>query len=86
MKMLYSHLPTLDLHGMDREYAAILINDFIADNYQMKEEKVIIIHGIGSGILKKATQDTLKKNQLVDSYKIDNFNVGMTVVTLKINK
>ena len=84
--MLYSQLPTLDLHGMDREYAAILINDFIADNYQMKEEKVIIIHGIGSGILKKATQDTLKKNQLVDSYKIDNFNVGMTVVTLKINK
>ena len=84
--MLYSHLPTLDLHGMDREYASILINDFIADNYQMKEEKVIIIHGIGSGILKKATQDTLKKNPFVDSYKIDNFNVGMTVVMLKAHK
>lgn len=49
----------------------------------MKSNKVIIIHGNGSGILKKMTQDTLKKNKYVLEYKIDNFNTGMTVVTLK---
>lgn len=79
----YDCLPSVDLHGMDRDYARIVINDFIADHYKMKNEKVIIIHGNGTGVLKKMTQDTLKKNPYVLEYKIDNFNTGMTVVTLK---
>lgn len=79
----YDFLPSIDLHGMDRDYARIVINDFIADHYKMKNEKVIIIHGNGTGVLKKMTQDTLKKNPHVLEYKIDNFNTGMTVVTLK---
>lgn len=83
MIRLYDNLPTLDLHGLDREYAAILIRDFIQDHYHMKDERVVIIHGIGTGILKKTTQEVLKKNANVASFKIDNFNVGMTVVTLK---
>jgi len=82
MIMLYSNLPTLDLHGYDRDYARIQINDFINDNYKMKNKKVIIIHGNGSGILKKMTQETLRKNKLVKDYKIDNFNDGQTIVTI----
>ena len=81
--MLYSRMPTLDLHGQDRDSARIMINDFIEDHYKMKTEKVIIVHGIGMGILKKETQKTLKNNKRVKEYKIDNFNDGMTVVTLK---
>ena len=81
--MLYNHLPTLDLHGYDRDYARIQINDFIMDHYKMKHKKIIIIHGRGTGILKKMTQTTLKNNKYVLEYKIDNFNDGMTVVTLK---
>ena len=83
MEMLYSNLPSLDLHGIDRDYAKILINDFINDNYKIKNLKVVIIHGIGTGIIRKTTQETLKKNKLVEDYKIDNFNPGMTVVTIK---
>ena len=83
MTMLYNSLPTLDLHGLDREYARILIQDFINDNYKLKNEKVIIVHGIGTGIIRKTTQETLRKNNLVESYKIDNFNDGMTIVQLK---
>jgi len=82
---LYDNLPTIDLHGIDRDYARILINEFLEDNYKIKNEKVIIIHGNGSGILKKATQETLKKSKLVISYKIDNFNTGMTIVELRKN-
>ena len=82
MIMLYSNLPTLDLHGYDRDYARIQINDFINDNYKMKNKKVIIVHVNGSGILKKMTQETLRKNKLVKDYKIDNFNDGQTIVTI----
>ena len=81
--MLYSNLPQIDLHGYDRDYARIQINDFIADNYQQKKEKVIIVHGNGAGILRKTTQETLKKNKLVKSYKLDNFNSGTTIVEIK---
>lgn len=82
MITLYSNLPSLDLHGTDREYARVLIDDFIRDNYKIKNDKLIIIHGIGTGIIRKVTQETLKKNKYVESYKIDNFNPGTTVVQL----
>ena len=83
MITLYSQLPTLDLHGYDRDYARIAINDFIEDNYKIKNTKVIIIHGNGSGIIKKTTQNTLKSNKHVETYKIDNFNSGMTIVRIR---
>lgn len=82
---LYNNLPTIDLHGLDRDYARILINEFILDNYKMKNTKVIIVHGNGTGIIKKITQETLKRNKLVEDYKIDNFNSGMTVVIIRKN-
>ena len=80
---LYSQLPSIDLHGYDRDYARILINEFIEDQYKLKQENIIIVHGNGSGILKRMTQDVLKRNKYVKEYKIDNFNSGMTIVTLK---
>lgn len=83
MIKLYSNIPSLDLHGMDRDYARILINDFIEDNYNSKNFNVVIIHGNGTGIIKKITQDTLRRNKLVDTYKIDNFNTGQTIVTIR---
>lgn len=81
--MLYSNLPQIDLHGYDRDYARIVINDFIQDNYQMKNQKILIIHGVGTGILRKTTHETLKKNKLVSSFKLDNFNSGTTIVEIK---
>ena len=83
MITLYNNLPQLDLHGLDRDYARILINEFIHDNYILKNNKVIIIHGIGTGIIKKTTHETLKVNKFVVSYKLDNFNIGTTIVEIK---
>lgn len=82
MIQFYKYLPTIDLHGYDRDYARIRINEFINDQYKLKKEKVIIIHGNGSGILKKTTHETLKRNKHVKSFKIDNFNTGMTIVEI----
>lgn len=80
---LYKNLPTLDLHGETRDIAKVLINEFIEDNYKMKNTKVIIIHGVGTKTILKETQNTLKNNKYVLEYKIDNFNTGQTIVTLK---
>lgn len=80
---LYSNLPTIDLHGIDRDYAKILVRDFINDQVKLREERIIIIHGIGKGIVKNAVFEELKHNSNVKSYKLDNFNSGCTVVELK---
>ncbi len=83
MISLYNNYPSIDLHGFDRDYARIKINEFIEDNYKQKKYDVLIIHGIGSGILKKETHEALKNNKLVDNYKLDNFNSGTTIVRIK---
>ncbi len=75
-------LPTLDLHGYDRDYAHIKINEFINDNYIMGNRNVVIVHGIGDGIIKSVTQDTLRRNKKVLDFKIFIANVGCTIVEI----
>lgn len=81
--MFIDNLPSLDLHGLDRDISRVLINDFINDNYKMKNKFVVIIHGNGN-ILKKETGCVLKHNKLVNDYKLFLYNVGCTVVEIKI--
>ncbi len=82
--LLYNSWPSLDLHGYDRESARVAINDFIKDNLIMKNKYIVVIHGIGSGVIREATINTLKVNKSVKAYKISNFNPGMTVIELDI--
>lgn len=79
-----SNLPKIDLHGMDRDTARVAINDFVNDNFKLKQELFVVIHGIGSGILKDTTIKTLKTNKLVKEFQIDFYNVGSTIVRLNI--
>ncbi len=81
--MLFKNTPSLDLHGMDREITRILVNEFIYDHYRMGSNKVVIIHGRGTGILKKTVHDVLKKNKYVENFYLDFFNIGTTVVSIK---
>ena len=76
-------LEKLDLHGLDRDYASMLINQFINDMRSMKVENFVIVHGVGSGILKKATHETLSKNKYVKEFKIYYYNSGCTIVEIK---
>lgn len=80
------NVPSIDLHGDDRDTARIRIIDFIKDNIIMKNEKIEIIHGNGNGILRKITQNTLQKNKYVLEYKTSYFNRGSTIVWLKVDK
>ncbi len=78
-------LPTLDLHGFDSNYAVIKINEFINDNYIMRNKNIVIVHGIGDGIIRRVTQDTLRLNKKVKDFKIFSMNVGCTIIELNIN-
>lgn len=75
--------PSLDLHGYDRDYARIKINEFIQDNFIIGNEFVVIIHGVGSGVLKQETLETLRKNKNVIEYQIFRGNIGCTVVKIR---
>jgi DNA-nicking Smr family endonuclease len=77
-------LPKLDLHGLDRATAALAINDFIKDNIKLKNDIILIIHGIGTGILKKATDECLRHNRNVLEFKTCYYNNGCTIVKIKI--
>ena len=54
--------PILDLHGEFSDTILLLINDFISDNVKLGNNIVVIMHGKGSGILKKRTHEILSKN------------------------
>jgi DNA-nicking Smr family endonuclease len=81
-----NNLPTIDLHGLDRSTARVYINDFINDNLKMKKEFIVIVHGIGSHILRDTTHQTLKCNKNVLEYKLFYNNVGCTIAKININK
>ena len=76
--------PKIDLHGYDRDSARVAVNDFVLENLMLKNDTFVIIHGIGSGIVKKEVHEALRVNKDVLEYKTDNFNSGCTVVKIKI--
>lgn len=84
MLNFYNNLPSIDLHGETKDISKILVKDFIYDNYKLKNEYVVLIHGIGKGIVKKGIYEELKINRYVKEYKQDNFNPGITIVKLDI--
>lgn len=80
------NLPKLDLHGFDRDTARVAVIDFINDNIKMKEKFLNIVHGIGSGVLKKTVHEELRKNKNVLDFKTYYFNQGCTIVKIKFDK
>ena len=83
--LILSSYPSIDLHGMDREYAVFKVKEFIDDCYKLKYEKLVIIHGVGTGILKDTVRSYLQKEKRVLEYKLDFMNPGCTLVTLKFD-
>lgn len=77
------YLPKIDLHGYDSISAKIKVEEFINDNIKLKNKKIIIIHGIGEGIVKKSVYEILKRSKSVVSYKLNWNNPGITEVNLK---
>ena len=76
--------PHIDIHGETSTTCIAVINSFIKDNLHLKNKNLIIIHGKGSGVLKKTTHEYLKKHKSVRKYYIDGMNDGQTIVELDI--
>ena len=79
-------LPKIDLHGYDRDSARVSVNDFVDEAYFMNYDKIVIIHGIGSGILREVVSDKKKKNKKVQSFNIVGSNIGCTLVKIANKK
>ena len=82
--LVTSKTPTIDLHGEIEAMVEVLVNQFINDNIKMKQPLIVIIHGKSTNILTKEVHRVLSKNKNVNDFKLDNWNLGQTIVELKI--
>lgn len=78
------NLPSIDLHGFDRDSARVKVLEFINDNKVLKNDIICIVHGIGSGIIKEEVHSILKRNKDVIDYKLFYNNTGCTIVKIKV--
>ncbi len=77
--------PQLDLHGLTVEEALPRIDDFISDTYQAGLHYVCIVHGKGSGTLRREVSRFLSGHPLVKTFHTaDRYNgsIGATEVVL----
>ncbi len=72
----------LDLRGMAADEAVMEVERFIDNALLSGIEVVRIIHGKGTGILRKAVQDQLKRNKSVRTYRLGVFGEGESGVTI----
>ncbi len=78
--------PEIDLRGMESLEAVAAAELYIDNAVMAKLKTVTIIHGKGTGALRAAVQQMLKRNKAVKSYRLGRYGegeAGVTVVELK---
>ena len=76
----------LDIRGLETAEADAVVENFISAAVMGRLETVTIIHGKGTGALRKAVHALLKRNRAVKSFRLGVYGEGesgVTVVTLK---
>ena len=76
----------LDIRGMETLEAESVVENFISAAVMGRLDTVTIIHGKGTGALRKAVHDILRRNKAVKSFRLGVYGEGesgVTVVTLK---
>lgn len=77
---------SVDLRGMDSEEAIYTVDKYLDDAYLAGLGEVTIVHGKGTGILRKTINDMLKRHPHVKNYRLGEYGEGgsgVTVVELK---
>ena len=73
----------VNLIGMTVDEAMPVLAKYLDDAYLAHLERVTVIHGRGTGALRKAVHGHLKKTKYVKSYRLGEFgegDMGVTVV------
>ena len=76
----------LDIRGMETLEAESVVENFISAAVMGHLDTVTIIHGKGTGALRKAVHDILRRNKAVKSFRLGVYGEGesgVTVVTMK---
>ena len=76
----------LDIRGMETLEAESVVENFLSAAVMGRLDIVTIIHGKGTGALRKAVHDILRRNKAVKSFRLGVYGEGesgVTVVTLK---
>jgi DNA mismatch repair protein MutS2 len=82
----YDFSPEIDLRGMNGEEAWLSVDKYLDEAIFHGIETVHLIHGKGTGALKAALWQFLKKDKRIRAYRLGQFGEGdggVTVVTLK---
>lgn len=76
----------LDIRGENVEEAYLSVSKFIDDCYLANISPVSIIHGKGTGVLRKGVHEILKKHKYVKDFRLGRYGEGengVTIVELK---
>ena len=76
-------VPTeLDLRGMDSVEAITVLDQFLDQAIMAKVPSVRIIHGKGTGVLRKAVQTRLRQNRQIKGFRLGVYGEGEDGVTI----
>lgn len=76
----------IDLRGMDAEEACFRVDKYLDEAYMGNLGEVTIVHGKGTGVLRKAINDMLKRHPHVNKYRLGEYGEGGDGVTMVILK
>ena len=74
--------PQIDVRGQNLDEALMNVEKFVDDCYLAGISPVTIIHGKGSGILRKGISEALRRNKYVKSQRTGRYGEGETGVTV----
>lgn len=72
----------IDLRGMDSVEAICILERYLDEAMRSNVSPVRIIHGKGSGVLRSAVQQSLKKNKFIKSFRLGLYGEGEDGVTI----
>ena len=72
----------VDLRGMDSEEAIMTLDKYLDTAFRLGIGEFTVVHGKGTGVLRKAVQQYLKKNKFIKSYRLGTFGEGEDGVTI----
>jgi DNA mismatch repair protein MutS2 len=82
----YSVSAEINLIGMSSDEAIVELDKYLDDAYLAHISPVRVVHGKGSGILRKAVHQYLRRQKHVASYRLGEYgegDAGVTIVEFK---